>query len=155
MANFYSYKKNLIGIGILLLIGVLQVSAQVPEFRHITVEDGLPNNSVIALTQDKSGFIWMGTTVGLCKYDGVRFTLYKNNIKDATSISGNHILSLFTDSKGRIWIGTADGLNCYNLQLNRFERISKKIINESVYAILEDSRGWIWIGTKNGIYISM
>ena len=79
---FYSYKRKLVGICVVLLIWMLKVSAQIPEFHHISVEDGLPNNSVISLTQDAAGFIWMGTYDGLNRYDGYSFKIFRNKWDD-------------------------------------------------------------------------
>ncbi|TXH22572.1 MAG: response regulator [Chitinophagaceae bacterium] len=114
----------------------------------------MPNNSVLALAQDKRGFIWMGSSIGLSRYDGVQFKLYKNNSKDTNTISANHIISLYTDYKGVLWVGTSNGLNFYDPQLDRFIRVNKNIVSGTVYAILEDSRGKLWVGTKNGLYLS-
>jgi signal transduction histidine kinase/ligand-binding sensor domain-containing protein/CheY-like chemotaxis protein/AraC-like DNA-binding protein len=132
----------------------ITLTAQPVSFQHFSVEQGLPNYSAISLTQDKLGFMWIGTVDGLCRYDGIRFKTYRSNANDTSSLLGNHIISLFTDSKGIIWIGTSTGLNKYDVKLDRFERIPFGINQVgSVFCIYEDSRGQIWVGSANGLYM--
>ncbi|MCH5716160.1 ligand-binding sensor domain-containing protein [Niabella hibiscisoli] len=123
-------------------------------FHHFSVEQGLPNYSVISLTQDKLGFMWIGTVDGLCRYDGLRFKVYRYNAKDSTSLSSNHVISLFTDSKGVVWAGTSAGLNRYNVKLDRFDRIPlNKARAGGVFCIYEDSQERIWVGSIIGLFM--
>ena len=121
------------------------------KFNHLTVEDGLSNNKVFAVIQDRYGFMWFGTDDGLNRYDGYNFKIFKNNPDDTSSISDNTVRSLFEDKKGNIWIGTKSGV------LNKFDPISeiftkwklnsKSAIYRSIKSIYEDSKENIWIGT--------
>lgn len=85
-------------------------------FRLITNEDGLPQSSIHCMLQDKKGFLWLGTSNGLNRYDGYNFIIYTNDPADSTSISDNGIVSILEDEEGYIWIGTTGGV------LNRFDR---------------------------------
>jgi ligand-binding sensor domain-containing protein len=78
----------------LFVITYWQANAQVNElrFEHITVEQGLPNNSAIRVMQDQKGYIWVATYNGLCKFDGYNFTTYQFDPDDTSSIGGNVIL---------------------------------------------------------------
>ncbi len=71
-------------------------------FEHITVEDGLSQNSAFSILQDSKGFMWFGTEDGLDKYDGHNFTVYKHDPENPTSISGNWINAIYEDSSGTI-----------------------------------------------------
>src|SRR5689334_14782324 len=75
-------------------------------FTHLTSDDGLAQNTVEAILQDRQGFMWFGTVDGLSRYDGYRFITYRNNPDDTNSLSQNHIRDLFEDKDGMIWIGT-------------------------------------------------
>ena len=74
------------------------VIGQAPASWHITDEDGLPSLNVYRIIQDQKGFIWMGTESGICKFDGVSFKRFNNNL-----LNDNEILVLFEDKKSRIW----------------------------------------------------
>lgn len=91
-------------------------------FRHLTIEDGLSQSTIYCIMQDKKGFMWFGTTDGLNKYDGYKFTVYNHNVLDSNTISGNSITELYEDSHGYIWLGTNEGI------LNRFDRKTESFI---------------------------
>ncbi|MFI5172782.1 MAG: two-component regulator propeller domain-containing protein, partial [Chitinophagales bacterium] len=78
-------------------------------FENITTEEGLSNNTITCLFQDKNGFLWIGTTNGLNKYDGNNFQKFYSDDHDFNSLSGNSIVDIIQDSKGIFWIATRDG----------------------------------------------
>ncbi|MEN2413147.1 two-component regulator propeller domain-containing protein [Flavobacterium mesophilum] len=125
--------------------------------KNFSTTDGLSQSSVIAIHQDKFGQMWFGTRDGLNKYDGSRFTVYRNNISDKYSISNNDILSIEEDNSGKIWVGTYNGLNCYDPVSNRFTRyLTTKVnhtINNSAVWSLREIGNEIWIGTSNGLTV--
>ena len=73
----------------------------------LTANDGLANNTVWSVLQDKAGFIWIGTSDGLDRYDGkgIRHFLPDRNVGE-----NNNVLSLCEDDFGKIWVGTYSGL---------------------------------------------
>jgi len=147
---------------ILFLISAWLISTSIiyPQsliFNHLTVDDGLSNNDVNAVIQDKTGFIWFGTEDGLNRYDGYNFKIFRHDPSDSNSISGNSIWSLIEDHSGNIWIGTKGGiLNKFNPTTEKFTgwEIKSNLTKEnSVKSIYEDSKGNIWIGSyKDGLY---
>jgi signal transduction histidine kinase/ligand-binding sensor domain-containing protein/DNA-binding response OmpR family regulator len=153
------YHRSSINIILILLCFIISIdlSAQSILFNHLTVEDGLSNNDVNAIAQDKTGFIWFGTDDGLNRYDGYSFKIFRHDPDDSNSISDNSIWTLYEDSQGNIWIGTKAGvLNKYNPVSGQFTHweIESDITEEnSITAIYEDGKGKIWIGTyKDGLY---
>jgi signal transduction histidine kinase/ligand-binding sensor domain-containing protein len=72
------------------------------------MENGLPQNTVQALVQTKDGFIWLGTEVGLVRFDGNGFQVFDRNSSPA--LPGNDIRCLLATPDGALWIGTGDGL---------------------------------------------
>ena len=68
------------------------------EFDHLSVEEGLSNVVVNCIFQDKQGYIWIGTAVGLNRYDGNSFKIFNNNPDDRESLSHDFVLSIFEDS---------------------------------------------------------
>ena len=68
-------------------------------FGHITVENGLTDQRVTAIMQDRAGFMWFGTNNGLNRYDGYRIVSFRADPNDPFSLSGNVILDLLEDRK--------------------------------------------------------
>jgi len=140
----------------LLLIGYSSLSAQRQHirFKRLSTGDGLSQSNVTCILQDSRGFLWFGTRDGLNKYDGYRFTIYKNVVGDSNSLSNSYITSLAEDAKGNIWLGTwGGGVNRFDPGTHRFARYSLKDkkkespAGDFVNAMLVDDRGRIWIGT--------
>ncbi|MDI1254150.1 two-component regulator propeller domain-containing protein [Thermomonas sp.] len=73
-----------------------------------SLQQGLPQISVQAITQDRRGYLWVGTQSGLARFDGIRFVTYSP--KDTPGIPGILIRSLYLDKTGKLWIGTYKGL---------------------------------------------
>ena len=59
------------------------------------------HSSPSSITKDKFGFLWIGTSEGLFKFDGYKYIEYKNNINDERSISSETIRAILLDSEGR------------------------------------------------------
>lgn len=129
------------------------------KFKHYNVENGLSQNNVNCIIQDKKGYMWFGTEDGLNQFNGYTFTIFKNNLKDTTSISSNLIRVIYEDTNGRIWVGTRNGgLNLFDRTKNSFVRYTnnkhnpQSIAGDNIAHIFEDSKGTIWIATElNGI----
>lgn len=127
-------------------------------FHHVTLQEGLSQNSVSCITQDSIGFIWFGTQDGLNKYDGYEFNIYRNDSDNPKSLSDSYILSLLKDSNDDLWIGTfAGGLNKYLAGSDQFIRFQNKpddphgLSNNYVSSLFESSKGVLWIGTYAGL----
>ncbi len=135
------------------------VTAQVPEFvfQHLRVEDGLSQSTVRVIFQDRMGFMWFGTDIGINKFDGNEFTVYKYNAEDSLGIPSNFIVAIFEDSYGSFWVGTGySGISRFNREQETFEQFTsnpadgKSLSNNNVRVIYEDSRKNLWIGTAGG-----
>jgi len=75
-----------------------------------TVEDGLADNFVQAISADSDGKYWFGTKNGVSVYDGSVWTNFTTN----EGLNSNNVLCIAADRDGNIWIGTDNGVNCYN-----------------------------------------
>ena len=75
-------------------------------FRHLTSANGLSDGFVRDIVQDKYGFIWIGTSYGLNRFDGITVKNYFSKASDSGSVSNNLIQSLYVDKDGNLWIGT-------------------------------------------------
>jgi len=127
------------------------------KFEHLTIEDGLPQNTVFRILQDSRGFLWVATENGLCRYDGYSFKPYQNDPEDPSSISHNRVFAIFEDHLKTLWIGTERGLNKFDRRRERFTRYKHDpknphvtLSNDNIRAIFEDHTGVLWIGTEGG-----
>ena len=123
------------------------------KFQHLNPGVGLSESDVTCVLQDSRGFMWFGTQDGLNKYDGYKFTVYRNDQKDDKSISSGVINDIIEDVDGNLWIGTDAGLNKFRRETDNFVRYKHDknndhtISSDVVRCLLQDKEGAIWIGT--------
>ena len=127
-------------------------------FERLSLEHGLSQLAVYAIHQDRQGFIWFCTADGLNKYDGYSFSLYRNNFRDANSISHNYVQCICEDDSGALWLGTIQGgLNRFDPETERFTRFRHDphdpctLADDVVNVICQDKGGRLWIGTESGL----
>lgn len=153
--------KRVLTILVFFFLSTSIMKAQSVEFSHLTINDGLSQNAVHSIAQDKKGFMWFGTKDGLNRYDGQSFKVFRHNPDDSTTISDNNILALHLDRRGWLWAGTQQGgLNYYKPEKNTFSKLdhlsvdSGQIIRDQIYVVKEDQQGNIWVGTRmNGLFL--
>ena len=108
---------------LLLLVGMTGRSNIL--FRHIGVESGLSQSTVLAILQDRTGLMWIGTKSGLNRYDGTLFKWYYS-YPDGHSLGSSYINALFEDANGRIWVGTDCGVWIYSPLTDSFSHFDKR-----------------------------
>lgn len=126
--------------------------------KNLNIRDGLSQNTVNDILQDRTGFMWFGTKDGLNRYDGSSFRKFKYDRADRQSIGNNYILALYEDIEGNIWVGTDVGLYIYYPERDCFEAF-KQLSNENTtidYAaamITGDGNGDVWItAERQGLF---
>ncbi len=120
-------------------------------FRHYEVENGLSYNSVIAVLQDKYGFVWFGTSDGLNRFDGSSVQVFKHVEEDTCSISGSSVYCLCEDKTGNLIVGTGKGLCIYRPFKNSFIQI-KEIPSKVIRSICVDKDNLLWLIVENELY---
>ncbi|WP_195715262.1 hybrid sensor histidine kinase/response regulator transcription factor [Ancylomarina sp. 16SWW S1-10-2] len=144
--------KLLILLG-LLFCQLLSVTAQKYfPFKHYNYENGLLSNTVNSITQDKDDFIWIGTSEGLCRFNGCSFDNFQNIPGDSTSIADNFISSIAEDiSRNCLWLVTSTGISKFDKNNYQFQNY---IISTSVStsytpfargSVCVDSKGNVWV----------
>lgn len=113
-------------------------------------EDGLPQNSIIAITQTRDGYLWLGTVKGLVRFDGSRFTVFDEG--NTPELGGSPIVRLFEDSRRNLWIGTDNAGTAVlrDGQVQRPAEIGLGGRERRLLAACEDAEGAVWLYNANG-----
>jgi ligand-binding sensor domain-containing protein len=141
-------------IGLLCLSSSLCLSLELDKpinqysYDEWTADQGLPDNTVNALAQTPDGYIWLGTPVGLVRFDGVKFKFQGE--KDPTASHLPAVNTLLVARDGSLWAGTFEGV--LHLKDGRIRQYKKQhgLLDQRVKSIFEDRLGHIWIGTSSG-----
>ncbi len=148
-----AHRASVLLSGWLLLAAVVPAPAQVrSDYAAVTwtIEDGLPNTRVQALLQTADGYLWVGTSGGLARFDGVRFTVY--TLANTPALESHRILSLHQTADGTLWIGTEHG-GVARLQHGVFSTVirERELPGQFVAAVAEAAPGGLWIATDRGV----
>ena len=126
-------------------------------FQSLSVNDGLSQNNVVAITQDHDGFLWFGTKNGLNCYDGHSFKVFEGNPGQVGALPYARILGLEVDYQDRIWVATeGEGVAYYDKRTELFNTITAQN-NESfrgvqIRNLLADDDGRIiWVLSDKGL----
>lgn len=112
-------------------------------------DDGLAQNSVIAMAQTRDGYLWMGTLNGLVRFDGVRFTVFDES--KTPGLPSSQIVCLYEDRQARLWIGTeAAGTVLVSEGQVRVLPWDGASRGGRLRAVGEDPRGGLWLYTADG-----
>jgi signal transduction histidine kinase/ligand-binding sensor domain-containing protein/DNA-binding response OmpR family regulator len=116
-------------------------------FTHFTTKEGLSNNSIKAIIEDKSGSIWIATDDGLNKYHGKVLT----HLTEKDGLVYPRAMSILEDRKGDLWFGSF-GYGVSNYDGQAFTYINKKagLCGDFIWSMLEDTRGNLWLGSLDG-----
>ena len=138
--------KRLLPRLVTLLYLLLCTSVNGAEFRRLTINDGLSDNSIYVVFKDSRGFLWIGTHVGLNRYDGFRF---KHFFEGPDAIPDNSINDLFEDSAGHLWIHTPLGYSYMDLSDERVVQdpspwLASHGITGNIELMKVDAHGDIW-----------
>ena len=147
---------------LLLLLGLMLCCSSIfaglpetPQFRLVTVADGLPSSTVYAVTQDKKGYIWIASKDGLARYDGVGYKIYRYAPGDANTLPGNVVQALHVDKHDQLWIAVeGQGVSRLNAERTEFTHFRKsthpELGSDDIWAITSTADGNLWFGTFGG-----
>jgi len=157
------HKKNILIKSILMLVAMCFASSLNAQseysFDIFTQEDGLPNNQIQTIFQDSKGWMWIGTSQGLSRFDGYGFLNYLPDEDDSTSIQGHLIRVIKEDSNGNLLIGTeTGGLNIFDRRKEVFSKPLQQIPGFqyreiSVNDVIEDEDRNLWLATDFNVFI--
>ena len=145
--------NKLLSIAACLLFGIIQSAGAGSiryYFRTWDIRNGLSQNTVNAILQDRNGLMWMGTKDGLNRFDGHSFRVFK---RENSGLGNNYITALHEATDGRIWIGTDGGVYVYDPRKETFEPFRDSSIKRAVTQISSDIQGHIWIASdEEGLF---
>ncbi len=124
-------------------------------FTQLNPDQGLPTRFITAVAQDREGFIWIGTSAGLARWDGYHFKTYKSGINDPSALPSSYVVSLHMDAAGMLWVGTAGGgLARHEPGTERFTVFgvgANGVSDGQVRSMDDDGAGGLWIATDGGL----
>jgi ligand-binding sensor domain-containing protein len=114
-------------------------------------QDGLPEETVQAFAQTPDGYLWVGTSGGLLRFDGARFQLFAH--ENTPAFVENSVFCLLTARDGGLWIGT-DGSGLIEMKDGRFQVYPTENGRSTgfIRALQEDRNGLIWVATDDGLF---
>jgi diguanylate cyclase (GGDEF)-like protein len=131
-------------------------------FRHLGVDDGLPSSMVTSVRQDRRGFLWLGTSRGVSRYDGHHFRTYDHRPGDRNTLPSDVVTQVYVDRSDVVWAVTPRGLSRYDATLDRFVTVvtggaspaaaGRRATTGTVTSVVEDAAGTLWVGTSVGLH---
>ena len=152
--------KRLLGLTLLLTCLWAGAETAIPDmkFRRLDTRDGLSNSAVNYLFQDSKGYIWIGTSYGLNRYDGYRFRTFYSDPNDTTTLRNNYVDQVWEDANGKLWLKQGMNFSVFDPVTERVVRhpatiLSKLGIKGGIDRFHIDSNKNLWVKTYDeGMY---
>ena len=124
---------------------------ETPQPQQLTVADGLPSNRINDIAEDAFGYLWIATSDGLARYDGIAFQVWRVG----QGLRDNNVWAVHVDAHNRVWVGTSNaGLAMLDADRAAFRYYDRKsdsrIGSDDVWSITSMRDGSIWFGTSDG-----
>ncbi|MFK8004994.1 MAG: two-component regulator propeller domain-containing protein [Saprospiraceae bacterium] len=133
---------------ILFFLNAVQLWAQPFHYEIFDTQDGMLSSEITTLYQDEKGYLWIGTVVGLSRYDGYSFT----NFTIADGLTPSYVRGILEDKSGTLWVATHGGISFWNGQ--KFQAVNyKELGNELIWLFHQSPNGDLWVGRDVGISV--
>lgn len=138
---------------ILFLTFVSCLPAQLtPQFTHYSIDDGLSENNVVSICQDRKGLMWLGTYDGLNRFDGYTFRTYKGKPGQPCRLANYRVDKIKEDKFGYLWLQTYDGrIYRFDPKRERFTAVPQCSKRFEDYKsplkdieVMADGSVWLW-----------
>lgn len=129
-------------------------------FTHYTIEDGLSQNTITSIVEDKYGFIWFGSQDGLNRFDGFEFEKFYADTHNSNALTADYIYDIFKDQQGQLWLATrGGGLSLFDYETERFQNFTlpkgmDKTLANDIHHIIQANSNELWLATySSGIQV--
>ncbi|QWF18296.1 hybrid sensor histidine kinase/response regulator [Lysobacter capsici] len=124
---------------------------ETPRPRQLTVADGLPSNTISRIAEDRFGYLWIATSEGLARYDGISYQVWRRE----QGLRDNYLWAVHVDAHNRVWIGTGQsGLVMLDTDRKTFRYYNRAntpgMGDDTVWSIASTPDGALWFGTQHG-----
>ncbi|KWS04259.1 Histidine kinase/response regulator hybrid protein [Lysobacter capsici AZ78] len=124
---------------------------ETPRPRQLTVADGLPSNTISRIAEDRFGYLWIATSEGLARYDGISYQVWRRE----QGLRDNYLWAVHVDAHNRVWIGTGQsGLAMLDTDRKTFRYYNRAntagMGDDTVWSIASTPDGALWFGTQHG-----
>jgi signal transduction histidine kinase/CheY-like chemotaxis protein/streptogramin lyase len=124
---------------------------ETPQPQQMTVVDGLPSNRINDIAEDAYGYLWIATSDGLARYDGIGFRTWRVG----QGLRDNTVWAVHVDAANRVWVGTGNaGLAVLDVRRETFRYYdhasNPEIGSDDVWSIASTADGMLWFGTSDG-----
>lgn len=132
---------------LLLFLCTIPGTAQVYNVTRYSTEDGLVQSQVMALLQDRFGYLWLGTHRGVCRFDGQSFKAFGTE----EGLGSVFLVDIVEGANDTLWMATPNGLSRWDRSRERFKTYTTDdgLSSNDLSALLFDAEGRLWIGTQN------
>ena len=138
---------------VLALAAALPATAPAQDRSYVltawTEETGLPSGEILAMTQDLDGYLWLGTSTGLVRFDGERFVTRPAGPADSSVRS---VPALAAARDGSLWVGYGSGgvTRIRGEEAVHYGR-DQALPGGPVTMLLQGREGAVWVGTREGL----
>ena len=125
-------------------------------FTNKTVKSGLSQGTIFDMFQDSDGYIWIGTSDGLNRYNGYEYKKYYKNVEKENSIVSNNIYTITEDNNKNLWIGTSEGISKMNLDnynIKNYTSNNSNLVNTNINEIYVTKAGKVIVASAGGLSI--
>ncbi len=148
---------------VLLLISILSCYSSPLKaeyfFKNINTDKGLSNNSVNGIFRDHQGYLWIGTSYGLNRYDGYNIRVFKNDASKSNTLTNNYVRAVVQDVDGRLWVSTSGGYTIFDYKNESFNNNIQLILknefninSSSLFNVICGKKHSVFIGDQNYAY---
>src|SRR5574344_1884928 len=124
-------KRKLALLITFISISILLMAGNIPDmkFRRLDSRNGLTTSQVNCIYKDQQGFLWLGTSYGLYRYDGFRFRNYFSNSRDPQSLGKDYVDKIYEAYDGKLWIEQSSYYSVYDPRTERFDNHPKELLH--------------------------